>query len=162
MRSDIFNRVTTNYIGVIPEALWLQGNVGKDEVDAVKDIVYMEIPYRAMDFFHIRTVHGGTLSVETEQPGRLQVLFNRAAMQEFGLTYPKQAKLYTWMMTGHEYMAYQGDYVHGHYIRQALSVEDEADIYLNDFRQQERPLMLVGVPENHECPFVELDAVYVR
>lgn len=79
MRSDIFNRVTTNYIGVIPEALWLQGNVGKDEVDAVKDIVYMEIPYRAMDFFHIRTVHGGTLSVETEQPGRLQVLFNRAA-----------------------------------------------------------------------------------
>jgi len=33
--------------------------------------VYMEIPYRAMDFFHIRTVHGGTLSVETEQPGRL-------------------------------------------------------------------------------------------
>ena len=162
MRSDIFNRVTTHYMEVMPEALWLQGSVGEEEADAVKSVIYMEIPYRAMEFFHIRTANGGTLSAEAEQPGKLQVLFNRAAMQECGLTDFRQARLYTGWISGNEWMAFQGDYGNGHYVRQALQIQDVADIRLNDFHQQERPLMLAGVPENHECPFVEHDAVYIK
>ena len=162
MRSDIFNRVTTHYMGVIPEAVWLQHHWGEDEADAAKSVIYMEIPYRAMEFFHIRTEQGGTLKAEEEQPGKLQVLFNWAAMQECGLTHPGQAKLYTGMFIRHEYMAANGNSDFGHYFWQELQIQDVADIRLNDFHQQERPLMLVGVPENHECPFIEHDAVYVK
>ena len=44
-----------------------------------------EIPFRAMEFFGIKSKNGATFSQKAEQAGKLQVLFNGSAMQAFNV-----------------------------------------------------------------------------
>ena len=64
-------------------------------------------------------------------------------------------------MTGNEQcILIKTDY-NTHYEHQALNIVGEVDIRLSDFHKGEEEMMLVGVPENHQCDFFEHDAVYI-
>ena len=167
MDMDIFSRVTYHKIEIMPEEQWMSM---KDKIspygvtnpgEEIRRAVYVEFPYRAMDFFRIRTEHGKKLAASAEQDGALQVLFNRASMELFGDAFRRGARLYTGGTP--ENANSMTDWNRPvHYAGKWLQVQDVVDIRLNDFHQGEEPLMLVGVPEDHDCFFVEHDAVYVR
>ena len=94
-----FSRVTYHKIEIMPEEQWMSM---KDKMspygvtnpgEEIRRAVYVEFPYRAMDFFRIRTEHGKKLAASAEQDGALQVLFNRASMELFGDAFRRGARL---------------------------------------------------------------------
>lgn len=75
MDMDIFSRVTYHKIEIMPEEQWMSM---KDKIspygvtnpgEEIRRAVYVEFPYRAMDFFRIRTEHGKKLAASAEQDG---------------------------------------------------------------------------------------------
>ena len=94
--------------------------------------------------------------------GKLQVLFNGSAMQAFNVKDVRKARLYTGKMTGNEQCILLKTDYNTHYEHQALNIVGEVDIRLSDFHKGEEEMMLVGVPENHQCDFFEHDAVYIK
>ena len=150
MDMDIFSRVTYHKIEIMPEEQWMSM---KDKIspygvtnpgEEIRRAVYVEFPYRAMDFFRIRTEHGKKLAASAEQDGALQVLFNRASMELFGDAFRRGARLYTGGTP--ENANSMTDWNRPvHYAGKWLQVQDVVDIRLNDFHQGEEPLMLVGV-----------------
>ena len=65
-------------------------------------------------------------------------------------------------MTGNEQCILLKTDYNTHYEHQALNIVGEVDIRLSDFHKGEEEMMLVGVPENHQCDFFEHDAVYIK
>ncbi len=83
-------------------------------------------------------------------------------MQAFNVKDVRKARLYTGKMTGNEQCILLKTDYNTHYEHQALNIVGEVDIRLSDFHKGEEEMMLVGVPENHQCDFFEHDAVYIK
>ena len=160
MPGDIFNPVSLHYISVWTEEELAEGKESYESGD--KGVRYAEIPFRAMEFFGIKSKNGATFSQKAEQAGKLQVLFNGSAMQAFNVKDVRKARLYTGKMTGNEQCILLKTDYNTHYEHQALNIVGEVDIRLSDFHKGEEEMMLVGVPENHQCDFFEHDAVYIK
>ena len=160
MPGDIFNPVSLHYISVWTEEELAEGKESYESGD--KGVRYAEIPFRAMEFFGIKSKNGATFSQKAEQAGKLQVLFNGSAMQAFNVKDVRKARLYTGKMTGNEQCILLKTDYNTHYEHQALNIVGEVGIRLSDFHKGEEEMMLVGVPENHQCDFFEHDAVYIK
>ena len=160
MPGDIFNPVSLHYISVWTEEELAEGKESYESGD--KGVRYAEIPFRAMEFFGIKSKNGATFSQKAEQAGKLQVLFNGSAMQAFNVKDVRKARLYTGKMTGNEQCILLKTDYNAHYEHQALNIVGEVGIRLSDFHKGEEEMMLVGVPENHQCDFFEHDAVYIK
>ena len=160
MPGDIFNPVSLHYISVGTEEELADRKESYESGD--KGVRYAEIPFRAMEFFGIKSKNGATFSPKAEQAGKLQVLFNGSAMQAFNVKDVRKARLYTGKMTGNEQCILLKTDYNTHYEHQALNIVGEVDIRLSDFHKGEEEMMLVGVPENHQCDFFEHDAVYIK
>ena len=160
MPGDIFNPVSLHYISVGAEEELAGRKESYESGD--KGVRYAEIPFRAMEFFGIKSKNGATFSSKAEQADKLQVLFNGSAMQAFNVKDVRKARLYTGKMTGNEQCILLKTDYNTHYEHQALNIVGEVDIRLSDFHKGEEEMMLVGVSENHQCDFFEHDAVYIK
>ena len=168
MPTDIFNRVTGHEIQVMPEEQWvrLQSQIdaygGRSLPEKVKQMVYVEMPYRAVDFFRIRTENGTRPHTPKGEDGMFHVWFNRAALQDFGLAdLNRMPSLFTGGMpqNSNSIMDFEKE---AHYLNRKLRVDEVVDVRLNDFHRAEQPMMIVPVPDNHDCCFIEHDAVYIK
>lgn len=160
MRSDIFNPVTKHYISVWTEEELAEG---KENYDGdYNQVRYVEISFRSMAFFGIKSKDGAMLSPKAEQAGKLQIMLNSSAMQVFNAGNVRESQLYTGRMMGNENCSFWGGDELVHYNYQALNIVGEANIRLSDFHHGEEAMMLVGVPENHVCRFKEHDAIYIK
>ena len=168
MPTDIFNRVTGHEIQVMPEEQWvrLQSQIdaygGRSLPEKVKQMVYVEMPYRAVDFFRIRTENGTRPHTPKGEDGMFHVWFNRAALQDFGLAdLNRMPSLFTGGMpqNSNSIMDFEKE---AHYLNRTLRVDEVVNVRLNDFHRAEQPMMIVPVPDNHDCCFIEHDAVYIK
>ena len=162
MRSDIFNRWTRLHVNVLTEDEW---NAGKADWKMDENTMsYIEIPYKAFDFFRIRMAEGE--AVEHDEGGdRLPVVLNEAARLQFHVRNLEEAHLHAGMAEDGKYTAIIGkpSCVAG----KPLDVTGIADIHLVDFHEEEQPLMLVGRPERHgsydgNCRDWMTEAIYVK
>lgn len=156
--ADIFNRFSRRRINLLTEEEW---NGKKDDrLTPENEIDYMEVPYAAFDFFHLHIARGARLEEQPEQDGVEPVMFNEAACRKFRAGDFRKVNLYVGSDdTGHNIMMYTKWTNH---IAGKLEVKGVMDVRLSDFHEEERPLMWVGIPDRHECRFVEHDAVYVK
>ncbi len=156
--ADIFNRFSRRRINLLTEEEW---NGKKDDrLTPENEIDYMEVPYAAFDFFHLRMARGARLEEQPEQDGVEPVMFNEAACRKFRAGDFRKVNLYVGSDdTGHNIMMYT---TWTNHIAGKLEVKGIMDVRLSDFHEEERPLMWVGIPDRHECRFVEHDAVYVK
>ncbi|WP_337409023.1 ABC transporter permease [Paraprevotella xylaniphila] len=157
--ADIFNRFSRRRINLLTEEEW---NGKKDDrLTPENEIDYMEVPYAAFDFFHLRMARGARLEEQPEQDGVEPVMFNEAACRKFRAGDFRKVNLYVGSDdTGHNVMWYYSTWTN--HIAGKLEVKGIMDVRLSDFHEEERPLMWVGIPDRHECRFVEHDAVYVK
>ena len=156
--ADIFNRFSRRRINLLTEEEW---NGKKDDrLTPENEIDYMEVPYAAFDFFHLHIARGARLEEQPEQDGVEPVMFNKAACRKFRADDFRRVNLYVGSDdTGHNVMWYS---TWTNHIAGKLEVKGVMDVRLSDFHEEERPLMWVGIPDRHECRFVEHDAVYVK
>lgn len=156
--ADIFNRFSRRRINLLTEEEW---NGKKDDrLTPENEIDYMEVPYAAFDFFHLRMARGARLEEQPEQDGVEPIIFNEAACRKFRVGDFRKVNLYVGSDdTGHNIMMYT---TWTNHIAGKLEVKGIMDVRLSDFHEEERPLMWVGIPDRHECRFVEHDAVYVK
>ena len=157
MRMDIFNRWSRLDVNVLTEEEW---NAGQgDKVTEQNKVAYVEIPYEAFDFFHIRLSEGE--AVEHAGGGdRLPVVLNEAARRQLRVQDVTEARLHAGTQEGgfNYMMRSKTGCVEG----KPLDVYGVAPIRLTDFHQEEGPLMLVVRPDNHDCSYRMNDAVYVK
>lgn len=168
MPTDIFNRVTRHEIQVLPEEQWLRLHPqldaygGRSLPETVRQMVYVEVPFRTVDFFRLRTEDGRKPEPFRGDDGRFHVWLNRMAMQELGLAgLERVPSLFTGGMPENANSILSED-KEKHYMNRRLSVDAVVNVRLNDFHEVERPMMIVPVPDDHDCCFTELDAIYIR
>ena len=157
MRADIFNRFTRLSVNVLTEEEW---NAGKGGWRTVENTMrYMEIPYKAFDFFHIRMAEGQVPEPGTVE-GRLPVVLNEAALRRFC---PQGTATCLWAGFGDGgWNCLMNTNVPSCVAGKPLDVRGIAAIRLSDFHEEELPLMLVGVEDRHECRYKENEAIYIK
>ncbi len=157
MRADIFNRFTRLSVNVLTEEEWNAGKGGwRTEENTIR---FMEIPYKAFDFFHIRMAEGQAPEPETEE-GRLPVVMNEAAVRRFC---PQGTAMRLWAgFVDGGWNSLMDMNLSSCVAGKQLDVQGIAAIRLSDFHEEEQPLMLVGAEDRHECRYHENDAVYVK
>lgn len=181
MPADIFNSFTRRRMRVYTEEEGNDTSVGryntsgtlvdrmKDEFekDGLRVLSLIEVPYRAIDFFHIR-VEGAASPVwseEGEREGRVQVIVNPAAARllsigEKGERRAQAPTYYSDLYGANNAVIFTGS---DHISERALDIRGVAPLRLTDFHEGDDALMLAGIPEGkHKCNFVEYDAIYVR
>lgn len=175
MRTDIFNSVTQheidlyNVAGNSENAPWGNGEMAELESNVLftstekedeSMVAFVEIPFRAQEFFGLK-VDGGLMTSADDRPGTLQVLLNDVAAKRFATGNLQDVRLHTGLSMNAE--MFRGGEASDEHIRNAeVRVCGTVGIRLRDFYSDEKPLMLVGIPENHKCYQVEHDAVYVK
>lgn len=174
MRTDIFNSVTQHWIdvrNVSPDGMDMSGNgenaplaegctvTATQESDDRCMVAFVEIPYRAQEFFGLR-VDGSLLSPEEERDGTVQVLMNSVAAERYGIG-RSQGELRTGYKLNAKNLS-MGNLECEHVNGREVKVSGTVDIRLRDFYTEEEPVMFVGVPEHHECYYSEYDAIYVK
>lgn len=127
----------------------------------------IEVPYRAIDFFHIRVEGASTpvWSERTEQENKVQVIVNQPAAKILKIgnkgEHREQAPAYYSKLYGVRDAVLFED--NDHISDKQLDIRGVAPLRLTDFHEPEEPLMLAGIPEGrHVCSFLEYDAVYVK
>lgn len=164
MRADLFNRVTGHTIDVLTEDQW-SGWTGADVDDMqILRCDFMEVPFRAMEFFNIQVEGEGSFSAGNDRKGVLQVVVNEEALSRMtSAGYESGRKFYTGWRVGNSNCNMNSNKKDLHPIEgQPLMVQGMAGLHLNDFHSEPRALMLIGVDERHDCFFQEHDAVYIK
>ncbi len=171
LRGDIFNGMTKVGIAVITEDMlkqkeisgldWGQFYQEKPEYQRLKGFRLIELPFRAMQFFNIRTEHGVGLRANTAPAGRWPVMLNRKACETLGLASPAGTSIILQSRTGMSY-----SYSHGngpsHLNLERLYVQDVAKIRMTDFHSEDDAVVFLGIEDNHECSLGVHDAVYIK
>ncbi len=176
MPADIFNRVS-NYLGiVVPEEVYTKelAETGGDrdktidyyknftERQKYQNFTFVEIPYKAFDFFRLKTEYGRGFSTEGLAVEEWPVMLNSKACEQLGLNFPNEDRLYlrqTTMQRNSWTDSRQGEY---HFRDAALRMQDVLNVTLTDFHKEEEPAVFIGVPENHKCAMIQRDAVYIK
>ncbi len=165
METDIFNRQsytsTTVYPGDVFRAIGPEGISEHAPEDGVL-LNHVELPFRAIDFFNIRTEDGRKLLPEVDSEGMLQVYLNKEAMQILVKDSDGVVDYYA-TRDGSAYMNYvEGGRMIKHWANKQLNVVDVANLHLVDFHSSSGPVMFVGVEEFHECCLRRFDAIYIK
>ena len=157
MRMDIFNRWTRLEVNVLTEEEWNAG-LG-DKVTEQNKVSYVEIPYEAFDFFHIRMT-GGKVEEYVGGGDRLPVVLNEAACRQLRVQDLMASRLHAGTQEGgYNYAKHS---MTGCVEGKPLDVYGMASVRLTDFHQEEGPLMLVVRPDKHDCSYRMNDAIYVK
>ncbi len=126
-----------------------------------KAMLYIEIPFRAVDFFRISIDQGAPLSAEGLAPGELPVLLNRQALDGLQEDFPTR-RIYHYERFTHASMASCDEEKERHFEGAPLRIQGVMHLTNAPYLGQPKPLALVGVPENHDCYYIQHDAVYVK
>ncbi len=121
----------------------------------------MEMPYDAIRFFRLATQFGTGFSIEGLAADEWPAMLNRKAAEQLGVSLPAQDKFILREITGRSYLYTSGPEPY-HFTKARLRVRDVANVRLTDFHSEEEPLLLLGVPEGHNCTFTPHDAVYIK
>lgn len=183
MRADIFNSFSRRRMRLYTAEEKENGLDKQDEANESRNMVermmtpisneqrrivsVIEVPYRAIDFFHIRVEGAPTpvWSERTEQEGMVQVVLNQAAAQLLKIgnkgEHREQVPAYYPVNDGFDNVLLFNS--NDHISDKQLNIRGVAAMRLTDFHEPEEPLMMVGIPEGkHACNVVEYDAVYVK
>lgn len=161
MRADLFNRITTHCIDVMTETQrnYMQGN-GETEGNHWSYFPFMEIPYRAVDFFNIRMEGGESFRPEEDREGEIQVLLNENAY-DLLVAQGQSEPLYTGNNASDSWSSINPS-CSQHIWGMRMQVRGKAKPRVNDFHVKDVPMILIGVPEHHECFYMEYDAIYIK
>ncbi len=168
MRGDLFNGITQIGVAVITEEVLKQKEMsGLDwghfyqEKPEFRGFRLIEVPFRAMLFFGIKTEHGAGLKAETAPSGQWPVMLNRKACELLGLTSPVGTSLILHRRTGISY-SYNTGNGPSHLDMARLYVQDVAKIRMTDFHAEDDAVVFLGIDEEHECSLGVHDAIYIK
>ncbi len=106
----------------------------------------LEIPFRAIDFFNMRTENGQKMQMDSSNPEDLQVYMNSEAAKE--------------LSTDEVYR--QGVSEMPTHIRGPLRIKGVAALRQTDCFSVPQPMLIIGVDEFHECTKPRHDAIYIK
>ncbi len=171
MRGDLFNGMTQIGINVVTEDVleqkeksgldWAHFYHENPEYKKYQGFRLVEIPFRAMEFFNIKTEFKGGLRAGTAPTGQWPVMLNRKACERLGLDSPVGTSVILQRRSSISY-----SYSHGngpsHLDMERLYVQDIAKVRMTDFHAEEEPIVFLGIDDNHECSLGVHDAVYIK
>ncbi len=158
MSSDIFNGKFGMSVYVLNEKDYQTAVESKVKMsDKLLCFKFCQLPYRAFDFFNLRTRDGHKLHANAEQPGAMQVCLNPAALE---LINP--ADSYYICTTG-EYQTAVWDFLQ----KKApygtrIDVKDVAEWRTTDAFKVAPPVMFVGTPEAGGGDYLMHEAIYIK
>ncbi len=106
----------------------------------------IEIPFRAVDFFNMRTESGQKLHMDSRNPEDWQVYMNAEAAKELSIN-----KVYLQYMNEHR-----------SHITGPLRIKGVAALRQADCFSVPQPMLIIGVDEFHECTKPRHDAIYIK
>ncbi len=168
MRGDLFNGITQIGVGVITEEMLKQKEMSNldwahfyQEKPEYRGFRLIEIPFRAMQFFDIKTEHGAGLKAEAAPAAQWPVMLNRKACERLGLASPVGTSLILQRRTSISY-SYNTGNGPSHLDMARLYVQDVAKIRMTDFHAEEDAVVFLGIDEDHECSLGVHDAIYIK
>ncbi len=166
MPCDMFNRMTRLSVIVVDENTKESKSVGEIRKSwndgAGIEIDYVEIPYRAFEFFNIRTENGLKLLSKDELSGELQVCLNQKAMKLLAPGGTLNTDYYTSFTYKQTKTRMIGNSIGEHWLNKRIDVKDVVKVRTTDFFSEEMPTMIVGVEEGHLCCYLMNDAIYIK
>ncbi len=176
MPADIVNPFTELQFRMISEQQYheVRSFVGTDDFYKVfhnvcgelTSLRYVEIPFRAVDFFNIEIEAGEKFSPDGLEPYELPALINRQALELYGGEFPLQERYYFGNMTSMSNGYINQDVPHEHFFQAPFRIQGVTPLNITTFTQNfynlPMPMVFVGVPEDHECRQLQHDAVYVK
>ncbi len=171
MPADIFSPITEHGFRVFTtqQQRELQPYVGTDEFYKIswemckdrKTLLYIEIPFRAMDFFHIAVDEGEPLHAEGLSSNELPVLLNRQALDDLQEDFPTRLHYHYGRMS-HISMGRMDNEKEKHFEGAPLRIQGVTHLTNAPYFGRPAAMAFVGVPENHDCYLRQHDAVYVK
>ncbi len=169
MESDIFNRIARNKILVVDENVYPEAVMYLNEDNIYEHIKhmphismnYVEIPFRAIEFFNIRTALGQILTPEEESADMLQVFLNNEAMRLVAPGGVPKKNYHTLGLHDGMFSVSQDNNVR-HWEAKRLNIRDVANIRTTDFYTAATPTIYVGVEAFHNCSLLKHDAIYIK
>ncbi len=157
--TDIFNRNSTHKMLVGNERAFAGESTQTDDDKLVVD--YIEVPYGVQRFFKLRTANGKQMSDMSEAESQMQVYGNSMYLQQTGCK-PGDGKHYYLLSEEENINSIRDGNKQNHWHNKRIMLVDEANPGMNDFHRHPTPTIYVGVPDGHDCQFLEYDAVYIR
>ncbi len=137
-----------------------------DVCGELKSVRYVEIPFRAVDFFNIEIEAGEKLSPDGLEPYELPALINRQALELYGGTFPLKERYYFGNMASLSNGYINQDVPYEHFYLAPFRIQGVTPLnittFMKNFYNMPMPMVFVGVPEDHECRQLQHDAVYVK
>ncbi len=167
MQADLFNRQTLNELILFDENGYPNSGQASYQ-DIYQNIVphvkvqYVEVPFRAIDFFNIRTENGRKLLPEDDREDELQVYVNSEAKKLIAPTGEQQLDYYaTKIMLSRMSITPDMD-APQHWENKRLNIKDVTTLRTNDFLSSAVPTVFTGIDEFHVCYFKKHDAIYIK
>ncbi len=157
--TDIFNRNSTHKMLVGDEQAF--ANESEQDSDGRVLVDYIEVPYGVQRFFKLRTVNGRQMRNMSEAEQQMQVYANSQYLQQTGCK-PGDGKRFYLLSEQENLMSIRDNSRPRHWDKKEIVLVDETNLIPNDFHRHPTPTIYVGVPDEHPCPFIEHDAVYIR
>ncbi len=155
MQSDFFRRLC--YIDLVDEENYAIAKDDPFSKDVKKQfLAYMEIPFRAVDFFNIRTTEGGKIMQQDEREGELQAYapggFN---LVDINLPY---------YISSCQQQTRGSFREHRHFLKKRVNFKGVTALKQNNLARSALlfPGIIVGVEEFHNNMFKGNDAIYIK
>ncbi len=171
MPADIFCPITEHGFRMFTEQqrkellpIWETDEFYRKSWEMCKDqgtLSYIEIPFRAMDFFNISVDEGKKLCDKGLAPGELPALVNSKALAALQETFPLRNR-YCYGRLAFLSMGSVNNEKEKHFEGALFRIQGVTHLTNAPFLGQAKAIVLVGVPENHDCHFRQNDAVYVK
>ncbi len=153
MQSDFFQRLC--YVDLYDEENYaIMKNNHKEGKSHFMS--FMEIPFRAIDFFNIRSENGGKILQEEERDGELQAYVTDAF---------RNLNRNTQYRIGFAQQNVRGNIISKkHFMQKAINIKDVATLKQSNMSKSafKIPGIIIGVEEFHECPYAGHDAIYIK
>ncbi len=169
MQTDLFNRVAIQSVIVLNEHDYPnRANLNLSEYFSEEaplsmgfEVYYLELAFRAIDFFNIHTANGVKLLPENEHTDYLQVYLNSEAMKLFAPDGQLRSGYYTYCTVINDGTSNDGR-LERHWEERRIRFQDVANLRTTDFFTADVPIMFVGVEELHKCAASKHDAIYIK
>ncbi len=164
METDIFNRLTRNTIVVTDQDThhkWKSIDISLNDLPYL-EMDYVEIPFRATEFFNIRLKNGNRLTPDDEHPDKLQVYLNPEAMKLVAPDGTQRLEYRTISFSNNAQYSYDPDKGPAHWNDKILNIKDVTELRATDFYTPASATMYVGVEEYHPCMKYHHDAIYIK
>ncbi len=159
MRADIFNPNSKLYMALQDEHEHLKSE--NEEEYKRTEVMYVEIPFKAIDFFDIQLRNGQKWRQEDDLPNELQAYINEEAMKLIApdgkLKMDYYIKQFIWGSGINRDLN-----MPSHWKNNRINIKDVALVRISDFFSEGNPIIFVGTEEQHKCQFIQHDAIYIK